>query len=48
MMNSVVLDDLKARIDPYWCCGCLICVEMCPTNSIEIKEVEVDGNNRND
>lgn len=48
MMNSIVLDDLKARIDPHWCCGCLICGEMCPTNSIEIKEVESDGNNGND
>jgi 4Fe-4S ferredoxin len=47
MMNSIVLDDLKARIDPNWCCGCLICGEMCPTNSIKIMEVENDGDNRN-
>ena len=47
MMNSIVLDDLKARINHSWCCGCLICGEICPTNSIEIKEVEVNGNNGN-
>jgi 4Fe-4S ferredoxin len=40
MMNAVVLDDLKARIDDNFCGGCLICGEMCPTNSINITEVK--------
>lgn len=47
MMNAIVLDDLKADINPDWCCGCLICGEICPTKSIKIKEVETNGNNRN-
>lgn len=47
MMNAVVLDDLKADINPEWCCGCLICGEMCPTKSIKIKEVDDNGDNRN-
>jgi 4Fe-4S ferredoxin len=45
-MKAITLRDLKAHIESEWCCGCLICVDMCPTDSIEIKEVELDGNNR--
>ena len=40
MVNAVVLDGLKAKIDNNFCCGCRICGEMCPTNSINITEVE--------
>lgn len=46
-MDAIVLENLKAQIDPDWCCGCMMCWEICPTNSIEIKEVEDDGNNGN-
>lgn len=46
-MKAIVLENLKAKIDANWCCGCLLCGERCPTNSIEIKEVENNGNNRN-
>jgi len=45
-MGAIVLEDLKAQIDPNWCCGCILCGEQCPTNSIEIKEVEDYGDNR--
>jgi 4Fe-4S ferredoxin len=38
LMNAIVLDNLKAQIDPQWCCGCLMCQENCPTNSINILE----------
>ena len=40
LMKAIVLENLKARIDSDWCCGCLICRDNCPTNSIEILEVE--------
>ncbi|HMK53293.1 MAG TPA: helix-turn-helix domain-containing protein [Methanobacteriaceae archaeon] len=40
LMRAIVLDNLKARIDCEWCCGCLICRDNCPTESIEILEVE--------
>lgn len=43
LVGAIVLDDLTARIDSEWCCGCIMCVEICPTKSIEIKEVENDG-----
>ena len=42
LMKAIVLNDLKAQIDSNWCCGCLICDESCPTNSIEILEVKND------
>jgi 4Fe-4S ferredoxin len=42
LMKAIVLNDLKAQIDSDWCCGCLICGESCPTNSIEILEVKND------
>jgi len=38
-MNAIVLDDLKAHIDSKWCNGCLMCRDVCPTNSIKILEV---------
>lgn len=47
VMDAIVLDDLKARINSDWCCGCMRCGEICPTNSIEVKEVENDGDYRN-
>ena len=40
LMKAIVLNNLKAQIDADWCCGCFICGESCPTNSIEILEVE--------
>lgn len=45
LMKAVALVDLKAQIDSNWCCGCRICEVGCPTNSIEILEVEDDTNN---
>jgi 4Fe-4S ferredoxin len=39
-MNAIILDDLKAEIDTEWCCGCLMCGDVCPTNSIKISEEE--------
>ncbi|HML06329.1 MAG TPA: 4Fe-4S binding protein [Methanobacterium sp.] len=38
LIDAIVLDNLKAQIDPEICCGCLMCVEKCPTNSISIME----------
>lgn len=38
LIDAIVLDNLKAQIDPDLCCGCLMCEENCPTNSIKIKE----------
>lgn len=40
LMKAIVLDDLKAQIDSYWCCGCLMCGDICPTKSIKILEVK--------
>ncbi|KZX11924.1 DUF362 domain-containing protein [Methanobrevibacter curvatus] len=39
LMKAVSLDSLKANIDSIKCCGCLICLEGCPTDSIKILEV---------
>lgn len=41
-MKTINLDSLKAKINPRYCCGCLMCVEDCPTNSIKILEVKND------
>ncbi len=38
LIDAIVLDNLKAQIDPELCCGCLMCVEKCPTNSISVME----------
>ena len=46
-LNAIVLSDLKAQINRDWCCGCLLCGKNCPTHSIEIKEVDDDGDYRN-
>jgi len=42
LMKAVNLDSLKAYIDSICCCGCLLCQEGCPTNSIKILEVNND------
>lgn len=41
-MKSISLDSLKAQIDSIHCCGCKICENECPTNSIKILEIEDD------
>jgi 4Fe-4S ferredoxin len=38
LIDAIMLDNLKAQIDPKLCCGCLMCEEKCPTNSIKIWE----------
>jgi len=38
LIDAIVLDDLKAHINSDICCGCRICAEKCPTNSINILE----------
>ena len=40
LIDAIMLDNLKAQIDPELCCGCQMCAEKCPTNSINILEVE--------
>ncbi|MBZ9571465.1 helix-turn-helix domain-containing protein [Methanobrevibacter sp. TMH8] len=42
LMKAVSLDSLKAHINSICCCGCLLCQEGCPTNSIKILEVNND------
>ncbi|KZX15532.1 ferredoxin [Methanobrevibacter cuticularis] len=42
LMKAVSLNSLKAQIDSICCCGCLLCKEGCPTNSIKILEVKND------
>ncbi len=39
LMKAIELNDLKAQIDSNWCCGCRMCESRCPTNSINIMEV---------
>ncbi|MCQ2971897.1 MAG: 4Fe-4S binding protein [archaeon] len=41
-MKAIKLDSLHAQIDSICCCGCYICKEECPTNSIKILEIEND------
>lgn len=40
LIDAIMLDNLKAHIDTELCCGCLMCEEKCPTNSISIMEVQ--------
>jgi len=40
LMKAVKLNNLKAQIDPNWCCGCHMCEASCPSATIEILEVE--------
>ncbi len=42
LMKAVNLNSLKAHINSICCCGCLLCEEGCPTNSIKILEVNND------
>jgi len=42
LMKAVNLDSLKANINSISCCGCFICKEGCPTDSIKILEVNND------
>ncbi|MGL4669309.1 MAG: 4Fe-4S dicluster domain-containing protein [Methanobacteriaceae archaeon] len=39
LMDSIVLNGLKAQINNDMCYGCFICSNSCPTNSISIKEI---------
>lgn len=40
VMDALKLTNLNSTVDLDCCCGCLLCTEYCPTNSIEILEVE--------
>ncbi|MDR2624188.1 MAG: helix-turn-helix domain-containing protein [Methanobrevibacter sp.] len=42
LMEAISLESLKANVDSVGCCGCLLCQEGCPTNSIKILEVNND------
>ncbi|MDR2873693.1 MAG: helix-turn-helix domain-containing protein [Methanobrevibacter sp.] len=39
LMQAINLEYLKANINSIKCCGCLLCQEGCPTNSIKVLEV---------
>ncbi len=38
IMDTIEIDSLKAKVNPLYCCGCLMCVEDCPTKAIKILE----------
>jgi 4Fe-4S ferredoxin len=42
LMKAISLKSLKANINSIKCCGCLLCKEGCPTNSIKILEENND------
>lgn len=38
-MKAIKLEALKAHVDSIQCCGCQLCKDECPTNSINILEI---------
>ena len=42
MMKAIKLESLHAHADSIQCCGCQLCSDECPTNSIKILEIEYD------
>jgi 4Fe-4S ferredoxin len=44
LMGAINIVDLKCQINTEQCCGCLDCQMNCPTNSIEILEVQNPNN----
>ena len=38
-MKAIELESLKAHADSIQCCGCQLCSDECPTNSIKILEI---------
>lgn len=40
LMDNITIVDLKCHIDNQGCCGCLDCQTNCPTNSIQILELQ--------
>ena len=38
-MKAILLESLKAHADSIQCCGCQLCKDECPTNSIKILEI---------
>ena len=41
-MKAIKLESLKAHADSIQCCGCELCSDDCPTDSIKILEIEYD------
>jgi len=40
--DEIVLDGIKAQIDPKNCDGCALCVDVCPYHAITLVEIEGD------
>lgn len=38
----ITFENGKLLIDPDGCTGCMLCVEKCPTNALEVKGIEYD------
>ena len=36
IVKAISLDSLKAEINSMYCCGCRVCEEACPTDSIKV------------
>ena len=43
--SEVSLDAVKATVDPNYCDGCALCVDVCPFNAITLVSQEVEGRN---
>jgi heterodisulfide reductase subunit A len=41
--DEVSLDAIKATVDPEFCDGCALCLDVCPFNAITLVTREVDG-----
>ncbi len=40
--DEIVLDGIKAQVDPKNCDGCALCVDVCPYHAITLVEIEGD------
>ena len=44
--DEIVLDGIKAQVDPQKCDGCALCIDVCPYHAITLVETEDDSGER--